>query len=447
MADLGDIVRGESVRYLQTRFVPSHQRKALRDIGLCRTEAMRSVTAKCDKCGAPYRLLCSCRNRSCPLCQSEARQKWLEARLDEILPCEYLHVVFNTPKELDVLGRYCPEEFYDAVMRASGQAVIEVGWSELRARMGCHAHLQTWGQSMAYHVHVHCVVPCGGFSEDGSRWISFAPRDLPRKALASRFRALLCKGIRALARQGQLDPLPVTVSVEQILARVTTREWRVYAKPPFGGAEKLFEYLSRYVYRVAIANDRIESYENGKVTFRWRDYRHGNEEKSCTLEGQEFLRRYVMHVPPRGFVRIRSYGFLGNRNRKRNLEQARQLIGQAGEPRMREPYKPLRLCPGPRSVVERPITPDSRALRFVRAELVGQACGDDRYFAHTVRSAVQLLPAPDKPLLRCPAAEPPTEPRSCTASRRAHSRPPSNAFVGAAPAAPRRFSRVKAACR
>lgn len=345
MADLGDIVRGEGARYLQTRFVPSHQRKALRDIARCRTEAMGSVTAKCDKCGAPYRLFCSCRNRSCPLCQSEARQKWLEARLGEILPGEYLQVVFSTPRELDVLALYCPEEFYDAVMRAAGQAVIDVGRSELRARLGCHAHLQTWGQSMAFHVHVHCVVPCGGFSEDGSKWIAFSPDDLPRKALSNRFRALLCKGIRSAARQGKLDGLPATVSVEKILTKVMTREWSVYAKPPFGGAEKLFEYLSRYVYRVAITNDRIESYENGRVTFRWRDYRHGNQEKPCTMEAQEFLRRYLMHVPPRGFVRIRSYGFLGNRNRKQNLERARQLIGEAGPPRTRQPYEPLRLCP------------------------------------------------------------------------------------------------------
>jgi hypothetical protein len=345
VADLGDIVRGEAARYLQTRFVPPHQRKALRDVARCRTEAMGSVMAKCDKCGTPYRLCCSCRNRSCPLCQNEARQKWLEARLEEILPGEYLQVVFTTPKEFDVLAQYCPEEFYDAVMRAAGQAVIDVGWSELQARLGCHAHLQTWGQSMAFHVHVHCVVPCGGFSGDGSRWIVFSPDDLPRKALSSRFRTLLCKGVRAAARQGKLDRLPATLSVEMILAMVVSREWRVYAAPPFGGAEKLYEYLSRYVYRVAITNERIESYEHGQVTFWWRDYRHGNEEKPCVLEAQEFLRRYLTHVPPRGFVRIRSYGFLGNRNRKQHLEQARQLLAEAGRPRTRQPYEPLRLCP------------------------------------------------------------------------------------------------------
>lgn len=330
---------------MQTHFVGREQRKAMYDVVRCRTEAMGSVTTTCDRCSVEYRLFRSCRNRSCPLCQSEARQKWLEARLEEILPGEYLHVVFNTPKELDVLAQYCPEEFYDAVIRAAGHAVIDVGRSELHAQLGCHAHLQTWGQSMAFHPHVHCVVPCGGFSEDGTQWIAFSPDDLPRKALASRFGTLLCKGIRAAAQQGKLDRLPAAVSVEKILARVMRREWRVYAERPFGGAEKLYEYLSRYVYRVAITNERIESYEEGKVTFRWRDYRHGNEEKPCVLEAQEFLRRYLTHVPPRGFVRIRSYGFLGNRNRKQNLERARRLIGQAGPPRTRAPYQPLRLCP------------------------------------------------------------------------------------------------------
>ena len=345
MVDLADIVRGEGAEYLQTHFVRFEQKKALYDIVRCRTEAMGSVTVPCDKCRAEYRLFRLCRNRSCPACQSEARHKWLEARREEILPVEYLQVVFNTPPELKVLAQYCPEELYDVVIRAAGQAVIDVGRSVLKAQLGCQVHLQTWGQNMAYHLHAHCVVPCGGFSADASRWIAFKPGDLPRKALSRRFRAFLGRGLRVAMNQGKLARLPNTVSIEKLLARIMMREWRVYAKPPFGGPEKLFEYLSRYVYRVAITNDRIESHEYHQVTFRWRDYRHGNEEKPCTLEGQEFVRRFVMHVPPRGFVRIRSYGFLGNRNRKRNIERARQLIGEAGPRRTPEPFKPLRLCP------------------------------------------------------------------------------------------------------
>jgi len=315
------------------------------DIMRCRTEAMGSVAVPCDQCHVEYRLFRSCRNRSCPRCQGEARAKWLEARLAEILPVEYLHVVFSAPSELRVLGRYCPEELYDAVIRAAGQAIIEVGRAELHAQLGCQVHVQTWSQSMAYHLHAHCVVPCGGFSEDGGRWVSFEPNALPANALSVSFRRLLCRFIRAAAGRGEFDRVPETVSIEKLLTRVRTGGKSVYAKPPFGGPEQLLGYLARYTYRVAITEDRIGSYENHQVTFRWKDYRRGNEEKACTLEGQEFVRRFLVHVPPRGFVRIRSYGFMGNRNRKANLERARQLIGETGAPRVRAAFKPRRLCP------------------------------------------------------------------------------------------------------
>jgi hypothetical protein len=346
VVEVSDIVRGEAERYLKTRFATPVQRKAMHDVACCRTAAMGSISQKCEQCEAEYRLFRSCRNRSCPQCQGEARRKWLEARRQEILSVEYLQVVFTPPAELSVFARYCPEAFYDAVIRAAGQTIIDVGWSKLHAQLGCLAQLQTWGQSMAFHLHVHCVVPCGGFSEDGSQWVLFGVEDLPVKALSIRFRSVLCNNIRAAAKRGELDHLPIAVSVDQLLARVVSGKWAVYAKPPFGGVEKLLEYLSRYTYRVAITNDRIQSYENHQVTFRWRNYHGGNEEKLCTLEGQEFLRRFLMHVPPRGFVRIRSYGFLGNRNRKKNLEHARQVIGQAPQPApAREQFRPIRLCP------------------------------------------------------------------------------------------------------
>lgn len=345
MVSLADIVLGEGAEYLQTHFVRSEQRKALRDIVQCRTEAMGTRAVPCDECSVEYRLFQSCRNRSCPQCQGEARAKWLEARRAEILPVPYSHVVFSVPAELNVLAAWCRELLYESVIRAAGQAIIDVGRSTFRAKLGCQVHLETWGQSMAFHLHAHCVVPCGGFSEDANRWVSFDPADLSGAALAIRFRKLLCKSMRAAMRQGKLDHLPPTIRVEKLLASVMARRDLAYSRPPFGGPEKLLEYLSRYTYRVAITNDRIESYENHRVTFRWRDYRHRNEEKLCTMSGQEFLRRYVSHVPPRGFVRIRSYGFMGNRNRKSNLERARQLIGTGVVPEARALFRPRRLCP------------------------------------------------------------------------------------------------------
>jgi hypothetical protein len=215
----------------------------------CRTEAMGSVAVPCDECHVEYRLFRSCRNRSCPQCQGEARAKWLDARRQEILPVPYVHVVFTAPSSLRVLAQFCPEPLYDAVIRAAGQAVIEVGRSELDAQLGCQVHLQTWSQRMAWHLHAHCVVPCGGFSADGSRWVSFEPGDLPRKALARRFHALLCRFIRAALQRGEFERLPETISVEKLLAGVKAREGRVYAKPPFGGVETLLEYMARYTYR------------------------------------------------------------------------------------------------------------------------------------------------------------------------------------------------------
>jgi len=276
------------------------------------------------------------------LCQGEARAKWLEAREQEILPVPYLQIVFTVPRELHVLARYAPKEFYNAVMRSAGQAVIEVGWSELNIQLGCHSQFHTWNQKMIMHLHVHCAVPAGGFSEDGTRWVSFEPKDLPVKALSKRFRARLCEALQTAARRGKFDCLPPAVRVEQLLARVKRRPWKVYAQPPFGGAEKFLQYLARYMYRVAITNDRIESYENHQVRFRCR----GSGDTLYTLDGQKFLERFLMHVPPKGFVRVRSHGFLGNRNRKQNIERARQLIGQtAAITPSRERFKPLRLCP------------------------------------------------------------------------------------------------------
>ena len=339
MADLGDIVRGEGLQYLQSHFTLPVQRKALRDIAQCRTAALGTVSNTCEVCGEEYWLYCSCRNRSCPLCQREAERKWLEAREQEILPVPYLHIVFTVPRELKVLARYCPEETYNALIRSAGQAVIDVGRSKLQLRLGCLVQLQTWDQNMGFHPHAHDVVPAGGFSEDGSRWVSFDAQDLPEKTLANRFRTLMCRNLLRAERRGKLSRLPATLSVEQLLAKVSARSWTVYAQPPSGGPQTLLGYLSRYTYRVAITNERIESYEDHQVTFR----RRGN--KPCTLDGQEFVGRFLMHVPPKGFVRIRSFGFLGNGKRKQSIEKARQLIGNASTPAPREPVTSLHLCP------------------------------------------------------------------------------------------------------
>jgi hypothetical protein len=346
VVDLAEIVRGEAGRYLSTNTTTAVQKKALFAVAGCRTEAMGSVLETCERCEVEYIVYRSCGNRNCPQCQGQTRANWFASRIEELLPTRYLHGVFKAPREIHKLAQYCPKPIYDALISAAGQAVIDVGREELHVQLGCQTQFQTWTQKMARLLHTHCVIPCGGFSEDG-RWIYFQPEQISVRALSRRFRTLACRTIRKAAREGKLEGLPDTVSVDQILARLMDREWKVYAKPPFGGPEQLLAYLARYVNRVAITNDRIDSYEDHQVTFRWCDYGNGCQVRPLRLDGQKFLQLYLLHVLTEGFVRTRYYGFLANRSRKANIERARQLVGPTATPTMREPkpFRPLKLCP------------------------------------------------------------------------------------------------------
>ena len=334
MADLGEIARAVGEEYLRTRRTTPFQRKALGAIQRCRTEAMGSVRAVCDNCGAEHLLFRSCRNRSCPRCGAEAREKWLEARQRELLPVPYFHVVFTVPDTLNPIAQYCPEVFYSALLQAAGKALLDVGWSKLEARLGVLAILHTWGQNLSLHPHAHCVVPGGGFSGDRRRWVSVPnPRFLlPIKVLSRRFRTLLCKALREAVRKGKLHRLPSTVQPQAIIQGAAAQEWIAYAKPPFGGPAQVLEYLSRYTHRVAISNGRILSFADNQVSFRWRDYADSNRVKVSTLAALEFLRRFLMHVLPDRFVRIRYFGFLANRGRADNIALARRLLGRSLPP-------------------------------------------------------------------------------------------------------------------
>lgn len=347
MPDVGEIVRAVGEEYLRTRRTTPFQRKALRAIGRCRTEAMGWKEEVCDQCGRGFPLFRSCRNRNCPQCQAQARAKWLKAREGELLPVPYFHVVFTVPEVLNKIALYCPEIFYAVLLRAAGRTLLDVGMSKLQAVLGALIILHTWGQNLSLHPHAHCVVPGGGFSRDRSRWISVPnPRFLlPVKVLRRRFRTLLCQALGAAARNGKLARLPQEVSVEEIIREARTKEWVVYAKPPFGGPEQVLEYLSQYTHRVAISNGRIVSFSNHQVTFRWRDYADGNRSKVSTLDALEFLRRFLLHVLPDRFVRIRYFGFFSNRHRAENIRRARVLIGRRGELRFRAHPTPALLCP------------------------------------------------------------------------------------------------------
>ena len=347
MVPLGEIVRQEGEQFLRTHRLTPFQRKAVRAIARCRTEAMGWIEVVCEGCGSPFRLFRSCRNRNCPQCQAEARVKWLAAREQELLPVPYFHVVFTVPEVLNTIALYCPESFYAALLQAAGKTLLDVGLSKLEARLGVLAILHTWGQNLMLHPHVHCVVAGGGFSKDGSRWIS-VPNPaylLPIKVLSRRFRTLLCDSLRVAARNGELQRLPKGVSAGPIIEEGAAQEWIVYAKAPFGGPEQVLDYLSQYTHRIAISNRRILSFENGQVTFSWRDYADSNRIKQMTIDVDEFLRRLLMHVLPDRFVRIRYFGYLANQCRGKNIARARALIGRAEELRFRDHPKPALLCP------------------------------------------------------------------------------------------------------
>lgn len=346
MTDLGEIARAVGPEYLRTRRTTPFQRTALWDIQQCRTEAMGSVYATCDNCGAEHLQFRSCQNRSCPRCQAKAREAWLEVRERELLPVPYFHVVFTVPESLNPIALYCPEFFYAELLRAAGKTLLDVGKSKLRARLGCMTVLHTWGQNLSLHPHAHCVVPGGGFSEDRRRWIRLrnASYLLPVKVLASRFRTLLCRRLRSAERSGQLERVPKETPAAQAIRTASRQDWIVYAKPPFGGPEQVLEYVSRYTHRIAISNRRILSFTDNQVTFEWRDYADGNRKKEMTLGAMEFLRRFLMHVLPDRFVRIRYFGFLSNQQRMRRIELARDLIGTPVV-RVREHAVRLTLCP------------------------------------------------------------------------------------------------------
>lgn len=351
MADLGEIARTIGDEYLKTRRTTPFQRKALRDIRRCRTEAMPSVHATCENCGAEHLQYRSCQNRSCPRCQAECREGWLDAREHEVLSVPYFHVVFTVPEALNPIALYCPELFYAALLRSAGKTLLEVGKSKLGACLGCMVVLHTWGQNLSLHPHAHCVVPGGGFSKDRKRWVGVRKSTyfLPIKVLAARFRTLLCRALREADRRGQLERVPMESPAGEAIKRAARQDWIVYAKPPFGGPEQVLEYVSRYTHRIAISNRRILSFEDNEVTFEWRDYADGNRKKEMTLDAMEFLRRFLMHVLPDRFVRIRYFGFLSNQQRRRRVEQARQLIGKPVAVRIRVPRERRILCPACRT--------------------------------------------------------------------------------------------------
>ncbi|HXJ95609.1 MAG TPA: IS91 family transposase [Terriglobia bacterium] len=338
--EVGDIFRryGAAYRQQHAGSLSRGQRRVMSAIELCRTAALGGHLEQCDSCGHQRPVYNSCRDRHCPKCQSLARARWLEDRQAELLPVEYFHVVFTVPQEIAAIAYQNKEVVYGILFHAAAETLrtIAADPQHLGAEIGFLAILHTWGQNLLFHPHLHCVVPGGGISVDDKRWIACRPGFfLPVRVLSRMFRRLFLEHLQAAFDAGKLQffsslqPLRDPKAFAAYLAPLRQTEWVVYAKPPFGGPEQVLNYLGRYTHRVAISNNRLLDTDNGKVCFRWKDYRDHNQQKMMTLEADEFIRRFLLHVLPDRFQRIRHYGFLGHRYRQAKLALCRQLLGVA----------------------------------------------------------------------------------------------------------------------
>lgn len=312
------------------------QLKALLAIRRCRTAALGGHLDDCAQCGHQTISYNSCRNRHCPRCQTSARDRWLSERTKELLPVAYSHVVFTLPQQLAALAQQNKRVLYDLLLRTSAATLLEIAADahHLGAKIGFLSVLHTWGQNLKHHPHVHCVVPTGGLAFDEASWIR--PRDgffLPVKVLSKVFRGKFVAGLRRafssgrLSFHGELKGLSSQRLFRAFARSLYRNDWVVYSKKPFCGPEHVLQYLARYTHRVAISSHRLLSFGDDQITFLWKDYAHGNKQKRMTLSGDEFLRRFLMHVLPRGFVRIRFFGFLSRRTRAHLLPICRRMVG------------------------------------------------------------------------------------------------------------------------
>jgi hypothetical protein len=333
------------------------ERRVLTAIEVCRTAALGGHVEQCEQCGHQRIWYNSCRNRHCPQCQSLARAQWIEDRQAELLHCEYFHVVFTLPEAPAAIAYQNKKVVYGLLFRAAAETLrtIAADPQHLGAQIGFFAVLHTWGQTLVHHPHLHCVVTGGGLSPDGSRWIACRPGFfLPVKVLSRLFRRLFLDYLEKAFDSGKLrffsslEGLRERRGLLAYLAPSRKTRWVVYAKRPFAGPQQVLDYVGRYTHRVAISNQRLLAIEEGQVGFRWKDYRDANQQKVLTLGANEFIRRFLLHVLPQGFQRIRYYGLLGNRYREQNLAHCRQLLGMptvppAGEspPDYRDRYEQL----------------------------------------------------------------------------------------------------------
>ena len=319
--ELADIFRSHGESYRKTHCLPASHLKVMRAVEVCRTAEMGGHLKQCDTCGFEHPTYNSCRKRHCPKCQSLAKAKWLEKQTSELLPVGYFHLVFTLPHEFNRLILAHKKIVLALLFKAVSETLLEFGQTRLKGTLGIIAVLHTWDQTLKDHFHLHCLVPAGALSFDQSRWISTRKNFLfPFKALSRVFRGKFLALLQQACDKGKFPAANNEIKASR------RKNWVVYAKKPFGSPEKVLDYLGRYTHRVALSNDRILHVENGEVTLSYRDRKDGDRKKTITLEAQEFIRRFLLHVLPDGFMRIRHFGFLANRSKKQALAQCRTLL-------------------------------------------------------------------------------------------------------------------------
>ena len=326
---------GDAFRRRFSTSLTTAQRRAMSAIERCRTAALGGQIEQCDHCG--HRRFCyrSCRNRHCPKCQALARAEWVRKRRSELLDCPYFHLVFTLPQPIAALALQNPRVLYSLLFRAASRTLRTLASDpkHLGAEIGFFAVLHSWGQALQLHPHLHCVVPGGGIAPQGDRWIACRPGFfLPVRVLSRLFRRLFLERLQQAFRSGRLQfrhtlaPLNDPDAFARYLQPLRQTEWVVYAKRPFAGPQQVLDYLGRYTHRVAISNHRLLAVDNRQVRFRWRDYRHHRQLKTMTLSAEEFIRRFLLHVLPKDFHRIRHFGFLACRHRQQKLALCRRLL-------------------------------------------------------------------------------------------------------------------------
>jgi hypothetical protein len=346
--EVADILRAHGDAYRERRPVSPEQAKAMRSITACRTAALGGHVDACAECGFHRISYNSCRDRHCPKCQATKRAAWLETRLERLLPVDHFHVVFTLPDQLQPLVLKNQRLLYNLLFRAASQTLLTLAADPKRlgAQPGITAVLHTWGQNLLFHPHLHCVVTGGGLSADGQRWVPARQGYLlPVKVLAKLFRGKFLAGVQQAYNRGELKLKGSIASLahprafRNLLTTLYQRNWIVYAKAPFGGAEQVYRYLGRYTHGVAISNSRLLSHREGRVQFRYKDYADASQQKVMSLTVEEFIRRFLLHILPKGFVRIRHYGLLASRNVSTRLANCRGLLTGQVPPAADSPKK------------------------------------------------------------------------------------------------------------